>query len=107
MQYVQQAFFCLQVVEAAQTAVLAIAPLLDFARLHDELLLSLEKMMESHEHEIRSAIIQLYAKLGPALQDCQGNLLQEVLMPKLLEAAEDMDFQVRRVRAVSPWPKLI
>ena len=59
-------------------------------------------MMDSHEHEVRSAVIQLYAKLGPALKECQGNLLQEVLMPKLLEAAEDMDFQVRRVRAFSP-----
>lgn len=57
--------------------------------------------MDCTEQEVRSAVTYLYAKLGPALKDCEGceNLLQDTLLPKLLEKAEDMDFQVRRVCA--------
>ena len=57
--------------------------------------------MDCTEHEVRSAVTHLYAKLGPALKDCEGcgSLLQDMLLPKLLEKAEDMDFQVRRVYA--------
>ena len=90
----------LQVVEAAQTAVLELAPFLDPAQLREELLLFLDKLMDSPEHELRSAVTYLFAKLGPALQNCEGHemLSEELLVPRLLERAEDMDFQVRRVR---------
>ena len=88
-------------VEAAQTAILAIAPLLDSRRIQDSLLFCLDNLTDCTEHEVRSAVMQLYAKLGAALEGCEGceNLLQDTILPKLLEAAEDMDFQVRRVRA--------
>lgn len=78
-----------------------LAPLLDCGRIHDKLLFFLDKLMDCTEHEVRSAVTQLYAKLGPALEDCEGceNLLQDTLLPRLLEKAEDMDFQVRRVCA--------
>ncbi|KAL3137768.1 hypothetical protein ABBQ38_005030 [Trebouxia sp. C0009 RCD-2024] len=87
-----------KVVEAAQAAILAIAPLLDSGRIQDRLLICLDKLTNCTEHEVRSAVTQLYAQLGPALKDCEGcqNLLQDIFLPKLLEAAEDMDFQVRR-----------
>ena len=90
-------------VEAAQTAVLEIAPLLDAGRIQDQLLFFLDKLMDCTPHEVRSAVTHLYAKLGPALQDCEGceNLLQNVLLPRLLERAGDSYFQVRRVCAVS------
>lgn len=86
-------------VETAQSAVLEIAPLLDCGRIQDRLLFCLDKLMDCTEHEVRSAVTQLYAKLGPALMGCEGyeNLLQDMLLPKLLETAGDMDFQVRRV----------
>ena len=89
--------------EVAQDAVLVIAPLLDPGRIQDKLLFFLDKLMDCTEHEVRSAVTHLYAKLGPALKDCEGcgNLFQDALLPKLLEKAEDMDFQVRRVRASS------
>lgn len=93
-------------VEAAQAAVLELAPLLDSCRIRDKLLFFLDKLMDSTEHEVRSAVTHLYAKLGPALKECEGceNLLQDTLLPKLLEKAEDMDFQVRRVCASGSPP---
>ncbi len=98
------AFICLQVVLASQTAVLEIAPWLDHTQLHETLLPSLDKLMLCPEHEIRSAVTQLYAHLGPALLSSSerspaqnADAIQGVLMQRVLDQAEDMDFQVRRV----------
>jgi len=98
------AFICLQVVLASQTAVLEIAPWLDHTQLDETLLPSLDKLMLCPEHEIRSAVTQLYAHLGPALLSSSegsaaqnADAIQGVLMQRVLDQAEDMDFQVRRV----------
>lgn len=97
-------YICLQVVLASQTAVLEIAPWLDHTQLHETLLPSLDKLMLCPEHEIRSAVTQLYAHLGPALLSSsegspaqEADAIQGVLMQRVLDQAEDMDFQVRRV----------
>lgn len=58
------------------------------------------------EPEIRSAVVQLYAHLAPALHPCSDaseasspDDTRNVLLQRILEQAEDMDFQVRKVRA--------
>ena len=98
------AFICMQVVLASQTAVLEIVPWLDHTQLHETLLPALDKLMLCPEHEIRSAVTQLYAHLGPALLSSSegsaaqnADAIQGVLMQRVLDQAEDMDFQVRRV----------
>ncbi len=90
----------MQVVQAAQTAILDIAPWLAPQEIQDSLL-ELDKLMSYPEHEIRSAVTQLYAHLGPALQSLEGSeaIIYGTLLPRILDQAEDMDFQVRRVRA--------
>ena len=93
----------LQVVQAAQTAIIGIAPWLDCSTITSELLPDFDRLMLCPEHEIRSAVVQLYAHLGTAIKDLQGSgaTILEVLLPRILEQAEDMDFQVRRVRILA------
>ena len=89
----------MQVVQAEQTAVIEIAPWLTSSVITAELLPDLDRLMNCPEHEIRSAVIQLYAHLGPTIQALDGaqTIVLQALLPRILEQSEDMDFQVRRV----------
>lgn len=84
--------------EAAQAAVLELVPLMEHESIL-ELLGAMDRRIEHCDLETRSAVTQLYAKCGPAIQGCKDSqqLLEELVMPVLLDQAEDMDFQVRRV----------
>lgn len=93
-----------RVVQAAETAVLELAPWLDHADIQESMLPALDKLMLCPEHEIRSAVVQLYAHLAPALHPCSDaseasspDDIRNVLLQRILEQAEDMDFQVRKV----------
>lgn len=92
-------FHVTQVVQAAQTAIIDIAPWLESGHIGNELLPELDKLMSCPEHEIRSAVTQLYAHLGSAVQSLvePATIVLGALLPRVLDQAEDMDFQVRRV----------
>lgn len=91
-----------RVVQAAQTAVIEIAPWLTSSVITAELLPDLDRLMNCPEHEIRSAVVQLYAHLGPTIQALDGaqTIILQALLPRILEQSEDMDFQVRREVAI-------